>query len=82
MAFLEDNFNAVASEEKGEKEFGQECKTVAGKAAALMDSLEKNTTFSKITRRPEYCLDNALRAPSDLDPACPPLGGPCPYRAQ
>ncbi len=43
--FWRDSFNAVASEEKGEKEFGQECKTVAGKAAALMDSLEKNMTF-------------------------------------
>ena len=43
--FWRDSFSAVASEEKREKGFGQECKTVAGKAADLMDSLEKNMTF-------------------------------------
>lgn len=44
--FWRDGFNAVASGEKeDEKGFGQECKVVAAKAAAMMDSLEKNMTF-------------------------------------
>lgn len=44
--FWRDGFNAVARGEKGgEKGFGEECKNVAAKAAALMVSFEKNMTF-------------------------------------
>ena len=44
--FWRDSFKAVASQEKEEKnQFSQECKMVAAKAAAMMDSLEKNMTF-------------------------------------
>lgn len=44
--FWRDSFKAVASQEKEEeKQYGQECKMVAAKAADMMDSLEKNMTF-------------------------------------
>lgn len=44
--FWRDRYNAVASGGKeDENGFGQECKTVAAKAAEMMDSLEKNMTF-------------------------------------
>lgn len=44
--FWRDSFKAVAcGEQGGEKGLGQECMTVAAKAADMMDSLEKNMTF-------------------------------------
>lgn len=44
--FWRDGYRAVAScgKEK-EKGYSQECKSVAAKAAALMDALEENMTF-------------------------------------
>lgn len=44
--FWRDSFNAVACKEKEEENgYSEECKTVAGKAANLMDSLEENMMF-------------------------------------
>lgn len=44
--FWRDGFTAVACGEKvDEKRFGQECRSVAAKAAALMDFFEKNMMF-------------------------------------
>ncbi|CAF9921354.1 hypothetical protein IMSHALPRED_005160 [Imshaugia aleurites] len=46
--FWRDGFNAVASgQEKGGEAFGQECTSVAAKAVEIMDSLERNMTFTR-----------------------------------
>ncbi|KAI9749597.1 MAG: 1,3-beta-glucanosyltransferase gas1 [Chaenotheca gracillima] len=46
--FWRDGFKSAASGEKEQnKGLGQECKSVAAKAADMMDSLERNMTFQK-----------------------------------
>lgn len=43
--FWRDRYKAIASSsEEDEQRYGEECKNVATKAAALMDALEKNMT--------------------------------------
>ena len=44
--FWRDGYNNVAS--GGKEEFGRECRVVAAKAAAIMDSLEENMTFENL----------------------------------